>query len=60
MIRTAINNAIQHQGISKYQVAQDLELNYQNFLRFLGGHRTMPLKDLERVLQYLHISLVEN
>lgn len=57
MIREAIIERIKDLRITQKQLAEELGLTYQNLNGFLTGRRTLPVSDLERMLQHLKLVL---
>lgn len=60
MIREKIKEVIDKKGVSVRSVAIACELEYNNFVTFLAGTRkTFPLRDIEKVCEYLNLELQE-
>ena len=57
MFRGAIKKALEEKKISQRRCALDNEIDYINFNKFLNGHRTLPLEDIERVFVYLKLTI---
>lgn len=57
MIREAIRERIKDLRITQKQLAEELGITYQNLNGFLTGRRTLPVADIERMLQYLKLIL---
>jgi hypothetical protein len=57
MFREVISSELLKQRISKRKCALDNGLIYQNFNDFLLGKRPFPVRDIEKVLNYLGIEL---
>jgi len=55
MIRQKIKSELKAQKLSQAKIANELNLNKGNFCSWLKGHREMPLRDIERIFQYLKI-----
>lgn len=57
MIREAIIERIRKLDITQKQLAEELGITYQNLNGFLKGRRSLPITDLERMLQHLKLVL---
>lgn len=60
MIREKIKEAIEKKGVSIRSVAIACGFEYNHFVTFLAGTRkTFPLRDIEKVCEYLNLELQE-
>lgn len=57
MIREAIIRKLKSLNLSQRKCAIDNGIVYQNFNQFLSGKRTLPLADIEKVLEYLNLKI---
>lgn len=59
MIRTAIKAALAARKISQRQCAIQNEIDYTSFNKFINGQRPLPLPDLEKVLVFLNLKIIQ-
>lgn len=57
MIRETIITTLQTRGVSQRRCALNCGIAPQTFNNFLKGHRPLPLDKLERVIEYLKITV---
>lgn len=56
----AIKNALKNQGRSQMSLVKKLGLNQGNLSSFLNDRRTLPLEQIEQIMNELNIMLTIN
>lgn len=57
MIREAIKTAMKSQKVTQRRLAEDCGVYFTALCHFLKGRRPLPFDQVEKILQYLKITL---
>ena len=59
MIRESIIAALKAQGVAQRRCALDCDIDPTTLNNFLKGRRGLPVENVEKVLKYLNLDLIE-